>query len=146
MSERMRIASAICAIAVIGVVAFTGLRALASGSGESMSESGLVVPSQPEGSAAQSDSGAQVPTPSAEPDPTAPAPEQPAPAPTAPYRVAPSQPYRATSDDDDDHDHDRDDDDDKGAPPDGGAPTHLPAHTSRYPMPRTVSKRSLPIF
>ena len=123
MSERMRIASAICAIAVIGVVAFTGLRALASGSGESMSESGLVVPSRPEGSAAQSDSGAQVSTPSAEPDPTAPAPEQPAPAltaptpvadpPPAPYRVAPSQPYRATSDDDDDHDHDRDDDDDK---------------------------------
>ena len=121
MSERMRIASAICAIAVIGVVAFTGLRALASGSGESMSESGLVVPSRPEGSAAQSDSGAQVPTPTAEPDSTAP--EQPAPAPTAPapvadpppapYRVAPSQPYRATSDDDDDHDHDRDDDDDK---------------------------------
>ena len=101
MSERMRIASAICAIAVIGVVAFTGLRALASGSGESMSESGLVVPSRPEGSAAQSDSGAQVPTPTvADPPP-------------APYRVAPSQPYRATSDDDDDHDHDRDDDDDK---------------------------------
>ena len=55
MSERMRIAGTICAIAAVGIAAFMGLRALASGSGQPMRESGLVVPSQSEGSAAQSD-------------------------------------------------------------------------------------------
>ena len=93
MSERMRIAWTICAIAAVGIAAFIGLRALASGSGQSMRESGLVVPSQSGGAAAQSDP-APVPT-----------------APEAPYQVTPSQPQRATSDDDDDHD-DRDDDHD----------------------------------
>ena len=118
MSERMRIAWTICAIAAVGVAAFMGLRALASGSGQPMRESGLVVPSQSEGAAAQSDPGTA--TPPAGPEPTgnpADRPADPAPtAPEAPYQVTPSQPQRATSDDDDDHDDhddrdsDRDDD------------------------------------
>lgn len=118
MSERMRIAGTICAIAAVGIAAFMGLRALASGSGQPMRESGLVVPSQSEGSAAQSDPGTAPPP--AGPEPTGhptdgPAVPGPVPAPTAPeapYQVTPSQPQRATSDDDDDHhDHDHDDKD-----------------------------------
>ena len=61
MSERMRIAWTICAIAAVGIAAFIGLRALASGSGQSMRESGLVVPSQSGGAAAQSDPGTTAP-------------------------------------------------------------------------------------
>ena len=123
MSERMRIVWTICAIAAVGIAAFIGLRALASGSGQSTRESGLVVPSQSEGAAAQSDPGE--PAPPAAPEPTedpAQRPADPAPAPVpvpartapeAPYQVTPSQPQRATSDDDDDHDdHDDDRDDD----------------------------------
>lgn len=123
MSERMRIAWTICAIAAVGIAAFIGLRALASGSGQSMRESGLVVPSQSGGAAAQSDPGTTAPP--AGPEPTGPGaegPADPAPgpvpasvptAPEAPYQVTPSQPQRATSDDDDDHDdHDDDRDDD----------------------------------
>ena len=118
MSERMRIAWTICAIAAVGIAAFIGLRALASGSGQSMRESGLVVPSQSGGAAAQSDPGTTVPP--AGPEPTGPADPAPGPvpapvptAPEAPYQVTPSQPQRATSDDDDDHDdHDDDRDDD----------------------------------
>ena len=115
MSERMRIAGTICAIAAVGIAAFMGLRALASGSGQPMRESGLVAPSQSEGSAAQSDPGTA--SPPAGPEPTGhptdgPAGPVPAPtAPEAPYQVTPSQPQRATSDDDDDHDHDDKDSD-----------------------------------
>ena len=109
MSERMRIAWTICAIAAVGIAAFIGLRALASGSGQSMRESGLVVPSQSGGAAAQSDPGTTVPpAPPAGPEPTGP----PAEGPEAPYQVTPSQPQRATSDDDDDHDDHDDHDDD----------------------------------
>lgn len=122
MSERMRIAWTICAIAAVGIAAFIGLRALASGSGQSMRESGLVVPSQSGGAAAQSDPGTTALP--AGPEPTGPpaeGPADPAPgpvpapvptAPEAPYQVTPSQPQRATSDDDDDHDDDHDDHDD----------------------------------
>lgn len=121
MSERMRIAWTICAIAAVGIAAFIGLRALASGSGQSMRESGLVVPSQSGGAAAQSDPGTTAP-PAPPAGPPAEGPADPAPgpvpapvptAPEAPYQVTPSQPQRATSDDDDDHDdHDDDHDDD----------------------------------
>ena len=73
MSERMRIAWTICAIAAVGIAAFIGLRALASGSGQSMRESGLVVPSQSGGAAAQSDPGTTAPpAPPAGPEPTGP--------------------------------------------------------------------------
>ena len=79
MSERMRIAWTICAIAAVGIAAFIGLRALASGSGQSMRESGLVVPSQSGGAAAQSDPGTTAPpAPPAGPEPTGPPAEGPA--------------------------------------------------------------------
>ena len=76
MSERMRIAWTICAIAAVGIAAFIGLRALASGSGQSMRESGLVVPSQSGGATAQSDPRATAPP--AGPEPTGPGAEGPA--------------------------------------------------------------------
>ena len=78
MSERMRIAWTICAIAAVGIAAFIGLRALASGSGQSMRESGLVVPSQSGGAAAQSDPGTTAP-------PAGPAPPGPGPGGPPPF-------------------------------------------------------------
>ena len=120
MLERTRIAAAICIIAVVGVATFVGLRTLATTSGQSMRESGLIVPAQSEASPAQSEPRAPV-------SPAADVQEQPAPAPSdeapdappapapevaGPYHVEPSPPQRATPNDDDDDDEDDDEDDD----------------------------------
>lgn len=120
MSERMRMTWVICAIAIIGLVAFMGLRALAATNTETIREAGLVLPAQSTGEAPQSDVRSPAdPTPTHTSGPTSgpePTPDPALPAPTVapqvatPHPVAPTGPQRVVPDDDDDDDHDDDDD------------------------------------